>query len=167
MFPRSKSGSAAAVRIAATLSLALAMVLAAPPPAHASGETIFTTQCSLCHQPDGAGLAGQFPRLAGRVPVISADKAGRRYLALVLLHGLYGPITVDGKPISGVMPAIGAQPDQAIADVLNHLLTLGKPAGKRAPFTAAEVAAARAEGSKSGSDVAAERTRLAALKVIP
>lgn len=145
----------------------MALLLAAPLPAHASGETIFTTQCSLCHQPDGTGLAGQFPRLAGRVSVIAADKAGRRYLALVLLHGLYGPIEVDGKPISGVMPAIGTQPDQAIAEALNHLLTLGKPPGKRAPFTAAEVAAVRAEGSKSGSDVAAERARLVALKLIP
>ena len=57
--------------------------------------------------------------------------------------------------------------DQAIADVPNNVFTLAKPSGKVAPITAAEIAAVRAGERKSGSDVAAERARLANLKMIP
>jgi len=121
----------------------------------------------MCHQAAGTGLPGQFPRLAGRVPKIAASPDGRRYLALVLINGLYGPITVDGKAINGVMPAAGSLTDQAIADVLNHVMTLPGHAKKIAPFTAAEIAAVRASGRKSGNAVAAERSRLVAAKLIP
>lgn len=147
------------------------MILAAlaagvPATAPATGPQTYATRCSMCHQPSGAGLPGSFPRLAGRVPVIAKSPDGRRYLAMVLLYGLYGPIAVDGKPISGLMPSMTALTDQAIADVLNHVMTL-KPAGKVAPFTAPEIAAVRAGARKTGSDVAAERGRLAARKLIP
>lgn len=146
---------------------ALAAMLALPGQALATGQQTFAAQCSMCHQPDGAGLPGTFPRLAGRIPAIAGAPEGRRYPVMVLLHGLYGPITIDGKTMSGLMPPMGALSDQAVADVLNHALSLGKPKRKVTPFTAAEVAAVRAEGRKSGSDVAAERTRLAARGLIP
>lgn len=135
--------------------------------AHAGGAQTFAAQCSMCHQPSGAGLPGSFPRISGRVPQIASTPDGRRYLAMVLLYGMIGPITVDGKAISGVMPSMGSMGDQGIADVLNHVLTLGKPAKKPAPFTAAEVAKVRSGGRKSASDVGLERSRLAALKLIP
>jgi mono/diheme cytochrome c family protein len=143
------------------------VAMAVPVHALATGPQTFSAQCSMCHQPNGAGLPGSFPRLAGRVPVIAGSPGGRRYLAMVLLYGLYGPITVDGKRISGLMPAMASLSDQAIADVLNHVLTLEKPARKVAPFTAAEIAAVRAGAGKTGSDVATERARLAGLKLIP
>lgn len=144
------------------------MILAAglPGAALATGQQTYATRCSMCHQPSGAGLPGSFPRLAGRVPVIAKSPEGRRYLAMVLLYGLYGPISVDGKPISGLMPSMTTLTDQAIADVLNHAMTL-KAVGKVAPFTAPEIAAVRAGARKTGSDVAAERARLAARKLIP
>ena len=145
----------------ATLAAAISM------PALATGPQTYSAQCSMCHQPGGAGLPGSFPRLAGRVPVIARSPEGRRYLAMVLLYGLYGPITIDGKPISGLMPTMAALSDQAIADVLNHVMTLQKPAGKVVPFTAAEIAAVRAGARKSSGDVAAERARLVARKLIP
>lgn len=143
------------------------LVLAVPVPALATGPQTYSAQCSMCHQPSGAGLPGSFPRLAGRVPVIAGSPAGRRYLAMVLLHGLYGPITVDGKRVSGLMPSMASLSDQAVADVLNHVMTLEKTARKIPPFTAAEIGAVRAGGGKTGSDVAAERARLAGLKLIP
>lgn len=146
--------------------LACALV-GVPVAATATGPQTYATRCSMCHQPSGAGLPGSFPRLAGRVPVIARSADGRRYLAMVLLYGLYGPITVDGKPVSGLMPSMASLTDQAIADVLNHAVGLQKAAAKVAPFTAAEIAAVRAGGRKSGSDVAAERGRLAARKLIP
>ena len=149
-------------------TMALATLAAAMPvPALATGPQTYSARCSMCPQPDGAGLPGSFPRVAGRVPVIARSPEGRRYLAMVLLFGIYGPITVDGKPISGMMPTMASLNDQAIADVLNHVMTLQKAAGKVTPFTAAEIAAVRAGVHKSSSDVAAERARLAARKLIP
>lgn len=153
------------MRIAWAITV-LAVALAQPATAAPTGQQTFAAQCSLCHQSDGGGLAGQFPRLAGRVPTIASNPEGRRYLATVLLYGMYGAINVDGTPISGMMPAVGSLSDQAVADVLNHLLTL-KPARKVAPFTAAEIALVRAADRKGGSEVAAERTRLAGLGIIP
>lgn len=156
------------MRLAYATTMTLATLAATMPGAvSATGPQTFSTRCSMCHQPDGAGLPGSFPRLAGRVPVIARSPDGRRYLAMVLLYGLYGPITVDGKPISGLMPSMGSLDDQGIADVLNHVITLQKAGAKVTPFTAAEIAAVRAGGRKTGSDVAAERARLATRKLIP
>jgi mono/diheme cytochrome c family protein len=151
----------------ARLALLALAAAASPHAAFATGQQTFAAQCSMCHQKNGAGLPGQFPRLAGRVPQIASSPGGRRYLAMVLINGLYGPITVDGRAISGLMPAAGALSDQAIADVLNHALTLPGSAKKVAAFTAAEIAAVRAIGRKSGSEVAAERSRLVTAKLIP
>lgn len=152
-----------------TLALAAAMALLAgqSAAAGAAGQKDYAARCSMCHQPSGAGLAGQFPRLAGRLGKIAAKPEGRRYLALVLLYGLYGPINVDGRAVSGVMPAMGSMSDAAIADLLNHAVALPKATKGGAPFTAAEVAKVRAEGRKSGSEVAAERARLVAKGLIP
>ncbi len=144
---------------------ALAALL--PATAHAGGAQTFAAQCSMCHQPSGAGLPGSFPRIAGRVPQIASTPDGRRYLAMVLLYGMIGPISVDGKALNGLMPSMGSMGDQGVADVLNHVLTLGKPAKKVAPFTAAEIAKVRSGGRKSASDVGLERSRLAARKLIP
>ena len=149
-------------------TIALAAIAAThATPALATGQQTYSGQCSMCHQPTGAGLPGTFPRLAGRVPIIAGSPDGRKYLASVLLYGLYGPVMIDGKQISGLMPPMASLNDQAIADVLNHVLTLGKPGRKIAPFTAAEIAAVRAGVRKSGAVVGEERKRLVGLKLIP
>ena len=154
------------MRIAVALAITVATMAA--PPALATGQQTFAAQCSMCHQPDGAGLPGRFPRLKGRIAAIAGSPEARSYPIMVLLHGLYGPITVDGQQISGLMPPVGGQlNDQAVAEVLNHVVSLGKPAKKVAPFTAAEVAAVRAGDHMSGSDIAAERGRLAGRGLIP
>lgn len=120
----------------------------------------------MCHQTTGAGLPGQFPRLNERVAKISATPEGRAYLIKVLLFGMYGSITVDGKPINGLMPTMGGMSDQDIADVLNHVVSL-KKVGKPAPFTAAEVATIRSGPKMATSAVAAERAKLVADGKIP
>jgi mono/diheme cytochrome c family protein len=142
-------------------------VAAAAVSAHATGPQTFSTRCSMCHQPSGAGLPGQFPRLSGRVSQIAASPDGRRYLALVMLYGMYGAITVDGKPIMGLMPNMGTLKDQDVADVLNHAVALKKAPKPVTAFTAAEIATVRASGKKMASEVAAERSRLAAKGLIP
>jgi mono/diheme cytochrome c family protein len=150
---------------------AVALMVAGTAPAMAAPTTpLFTSRCGMCHQPDAAGLPGQFPRLAGRSAAIAAAPGGRRYLALVLLRGMFGKIDVDGRPLTGMMPSMGTMKDQEIADLLTHVTQLpgaGKPAKKIAPFTAAEIAKVRAEPSMTAQAVGAERAKLASTAGFP
>lgn len=146
--------------------LGLAIVLAAAPVRAADPKASYLARCSMCHQAGAQGLPGQFPRLAGRAGEIAAAPEGRRYLARVALWGLYGPIEVEGKPINGMMPGVAATSDAEIADVLNHLIAVGKTAKPAKAFKPAEIAAVRAEGRVSGTDNAALRKTLVEKGVI-
>ena len=112
-------------------------------------------------------MPGQFPRLSGRIAQIAGKPDGRAYLAKVLLFGLYGSIIVDGKPITGMMPAVGTMSDQDIADVLTHVAGLQKAAKPAAAFTAAEIGKARAEGKLTSAGVASVRTDLVTKGIVP
>lgn len=124
----------------------------------------YRANCQVCHQATGAGLPGQFPRLAGRVGTIAAKPEGRAYLIDVLLHGMAGKIVVDGKPVMGLMPPFARLSDADIAATLTHAARLG--GGKAAAFTPAEVKARRAAG-RSMAMVKADRERLTLAGVIP
>lgn len=128
-------------------------------------EPNYTARCQMCHQRNGEGVAGQFPRLSGRVDKIAATAQGRRYLILVVLHGIAGGITVEGRGITGFMPPMGVLKDEQIASILNALSATG--AKKPAPFTASEVAGVRAQGRMSATQIAAERTKLVAAGLLP
>lgn len=147
-------------------TLALGAGLCLTGAAHATGTATYLSRCSMCHQPSGAGLPGQFPRLSGRVAQIAASPAGRALLGKIMLYGMYGSIKVDGKMISGLMPPMGSLADQDVADVLNYVVAFkkgGKPVG---PFTAAEVAKLRTV-KMSGAAVGAERNDLATKGLVP
>lgn len=132
--------------------LIAAPALAAPPAA-------WVNNCQVCHQADGAGLPGQFPRLKGRAAAMAATPQGRTYLAGTVVHGAAGRIVVDGKPIVGVMPGFATLPDAGIAAALNHAIA----GGNAAPFKPAEIAAAR---KTTPADVKAARAALVAAGVI-
>lgn len=90
---------------------------AAAPAVAADGASLFQSQCSVCHQPKGQGVAGQFPPLAG-----NHDLFRDRLLPVyVLLNGLSGPIDVDGKAYNGQMPSMAHLSDAEIAAVVNHV----------------------------------------------
>jgi mono/diheme cytochrome c family protein len=92
----------------------------APVVANAAGEAIYAANCVACHQPNGQGMPGAFPPLAGSEWVTGSVD---RPIAIVL-HGLQGPITVAGTEYNGVMVAggtAGAMDDQQIADVLSYV----------------------------------------------
>src|ERR1700681_1668469 len=58
------------------------------------GKKIFLANCSVCHQPNGLGAAGQgYPPLAGSEYV----NGGTRRLGMIVLKGLQGPLTVKGQ----------------------------------------------------------------------
>jgi mono/diheme cytochrome c family protein len=138
-----------AALVAATLAAAST---AAPAP---NGAALFA-RCAACHTATGKGVPGAYPPLDSDFRKLTAKPAGRRYLVLTVTRGLNGAITVEGKPYRSVMPAQTGMDDAAVAAVLNHVGTAIAKAGPAfRPFTAPEVATARASGGAlSGADVA-------------
>lgn len=123
-------------------TLASAAAAQTPPADH--GAKIYQ-RCAACHLPNGQGVPGAFPALAGRVSHAAARDDGRDYLVMAVVAGLMGAIEVDGKTIRGVMPAQAGLTDADIAAVLNHVIVMpGAGAVKAKPFTADEVAAIKA-----------------------
>lgn len=84
------------------------------------GEGIYQDLCASCHQPHGLGIPGRFPPLAGSEWVVGpADYAIR-----ILLHGVYGPLSVHGQNWNLHMPAPGLQArldDEKAAQVLTYI----------------------------------------------
>lgn len=151
-----------------------AVAAGAVPALGADGSGLFTQNCLMCHQTGAVGLAGQFPRLAGRVAAISSKPQGRAYLIDVLTYGMAGKITVDDQPIVGLMPPFAQLSNDDVAGVLSYVQSLegppdGAPRGAHPPaFTAEEVRAGRsATSAKSATDVRAERQSLEDAKIIP
>ncbi len=83
----------------------------------ARGKAVYMGTCSTCHQLEGQGLSGVFPPLA-KSDFLMADKARS---IQVVLAGLSGKITVNGKEYSNVMPPLANFTDHEIADVLTYV----------------------------------------------
>ncbi len=86
------------------------------------GSQVYMQVCFACHQPTGLGLPGMFPPLASS-DWASAPKPDR--LIRMVLHGVTGPITLNGKPFTTpapIMPPQGAAlNDDQIASVLTYV----------------------------------------------
>jgi mono/diheme cytochrome c family protein len=111
----------------------------------AMGKILFNTggACVTCHQPNGQGVPGVFPPLAGSEWAQgSADRVIR-----IVLFGLQGPVHVRGADFgAAVMPAFGPTgtfgwSDEKIADVLTYVRQ--EWGNKAAPITPEQVAAIR------------------------
>ena len=118
----------------------------APALASPDGKTIYA-RCAACHLPTGTGVPGTFPAFDGDFKRLLANPAGRRYLALVVIHGVSGTLTIDAKTYRGAMPPQQLD-DAGVANVLNFIATGFAKAGKAyKPFTPAEVTKIRASGA--------------------
>lgn len=87
-----------------------------------SGRQLYLTTCAGCHGPDGRGLNRFAPPLAGSEWVVGDE----RRLALILLHGIEGPIQVNGKrydapDILPIMPSHSPMDDASIASILTYI----------------------------------------------
>ena len=95
---------------------------AAPGGGNAAGQTVYMTVCFACHQPTGMGLPNMFPPLAGS-DWVNAPKPDR--IIRNVLHGVMGPININGKPFTTpapMMPPQGAAlNDEQIANVLTYV----------------------------------------------
>lgn len=112
------------------------------------GAQTYTTYCGACHQPNGQGVPDTFPPLAGHAPKILDRPGGRDYLARLVLYGLEGQITIDGKSFNAAMPPWEETlSNEELAGALDYVLhSWGNdkvlPAGFQ-PFVPADIAAAR------------------------
>lgn len=130
-----------------TALLLTALLLAAPVAAQAPDGAALYKRCAACHLPSGAGVPGAFPPLQTDFVTLAGKTDGRRYLALVVIKGIAGPLTIDGKAYRSAMPAQSMLDDAGIAAVLNHVgSTIAKAGSGFSTFTPAEVGAARASG---------------------
>jgi len=148
--------AALALLLAAGSAPALADAPAAPDGASLYGR------CAACHTASGAGLPGAFPALNCDFRMMAARPEGRRYLALVVMTGLIGPLTVDGQSYRNVMPAQSGLDAAAVAAVLNHVGTrIAHDGPPFTAFTAAEVAGYAATAPRPGpAELAALHGRL-------
>lgn len=124
-----KPGAAGAGAAAATQSLA------------DIGKGVYSN-CVACHQPNGMGVAGQFPPLAKSEWVTGSEKR----LVAIMLKGLQGPITIGGTKQTYAGNMVGWESslsDKKIAAVVSYIRSQW---GNVAPeVSEAKVAAARKE----------------------
>jgi mono/diheme cytochrome c family protein len=88
----------------------------------ALGRQHYLTTCAGCHGTDGAGMKRFAPPLIGSDWVLGDEKR----LALIVLHGMEGPVKVAGKmydspEILPVMPAHSTMDDAAITAILTYI----------------------------------------------
>ncbi len=103
----------------------------------AAGKDLFAGTCSTCHQGNGEGMAGVFPPLA-KSDYIAADP---KRVPQVILHGLEGPVKVNGKDYTSIMPPMSQLTDDEVANISTYVLnSWGNPGGR---VTKAEAAAIR------------------------
>lgn len=114
-------------------------VLKFPPDAevHRRGAQVYNSICVACHGIDGRGVPDVFPPLARSDWVTGPVDVALR----ILMHGLVGPITVDGAKYNNVMPPLSQLSPAEMADVLTYVRqNFGNDAS---PVTVPEVIAVR------------------------
>jgi nitrite reductase (NO-forming) len=122
----------------------------APPPSREltkderihAGEVIFNQVCFACHQANGQGLPGVFPPLA-KSDYLMAD---RDRAIDIVLHGMQGPITVNGQNYNQVMTPQNLD-DEQIANVLTFVMNSWGNSGDA--VTPDQVRKVRATGNKN------------------
>ena len=130
------------------VAVAAALLLSASPvQAGSEGGGLYMQHCSACHQPNGKGIPGFFPPLAGNSRVTSDDpQKVQEYLRRVIF-GYHGGLIVDNQMYSGRMPPIGyigRVNDSELLDLINYQRTAW--GGKARPVTFTELAEARKAG---------------------
>lgn len=118
------------------------------------GAALFTARCSTCHQPDGMGVRGAIPPLAGSAFVAQ----GPDLVSRILLRGIDGPIRVGDHNFNGHMPSFASVlTDIEIGELATYVAhRFGKSSEK---LEAPAVAKLRTEvadkgGFKGGAEIA-------------
>jgi nitrite reductase (NO-forming) len=110
-----------------------------------AGKALFAGTCSTCHQPNGQGMEGVFPPLA-KSDYIAADP---KRVPNAILHGLVGPVKVNGKDYNSNMPPMSQLTDDEVANISTYVLnSWGNPGGR---VTKDEAAAVRQQKPANAS----------------
>lgn len=138
----SSSGATASAEATASAAAPAASVAAAPAAggqnvASASdGGKIYNQNCSSCHQPNGQGVQGTFPPLAGNATV-TGDPTN---VIHIVKFGKSGAIKVGAAQYNGMMPAWAQSLSNAdIASVVTYIRSAW--GNKASAVTEAKVAA--------------------------
>lgn len=123
--------------------------------AASKGQAIFQKTCAACHQRDGSGRPGLAPPLVGSEWVLAP---GGERLARIVLNGLSGPITVQGREWNLPMPPWRDNlDDDAVAVVLSYIRSgLGT---NRAAAIKPELVNTARQQSHAGPETATELLR--------
>jgi putative heme-binding domain-containing protein len=86
----------------------------------ALGEAVYNATCISCHKEDGRGQPGQAP------PLVDSEWVNGRVdrLTRIVLHGIHGPVKVNGEEWNLKMPGLGNSPvlnDERLAGVLSYV----------------------------------------------
>jgi mono/diheme cytochrome c family protein/glucose/arabinose dehydrogenase len=82
------------------------------------GRKQFAVCCAVCHALSGLGEEGKGPPLVDSEWALGSEQR----LARIVISGLHGPITVEGKVYNNVeMPAVLTMTNQEIADTLTYI----------------------------------------------
>jgi len=148
-------GACAGTRRALAWAVRAVVSLAATPAAGAAdagslaypaGFGSFQANCAVCHGPAGAGLPALAPPVLSYPARYAASVEGRRQLALTVLYGMFGDITVDDKHYNFQMPDFAPLDDATLAATLNFVVfDLGHAPADVKPLTTEEIAAERAQ----------------------
>jgi len=81
------------------------------------GKTIYATICGACHQPNGQGMPGLAPPLAGSEWAVGpADR-----LIRIVTQGMTGPVEVAGTKWQLEMPGLPIFSDEEVAGILTYI----------------------------------------------
>jgi mono/diheme cytochrome c family protein len=124
-------------------------------PAYADGATSFQVNCAVCHGAAGAGLPSLAPPLLTYPALYAASPEGRRQLAMTVLYGLFGAITVAGQRYDFKMPEFSTLDDKTLAATLNFVVfDLGHAPASVQPQAAVSGARARTQTVPRSASIA-------------
>lgn len=111
-----------------------------------AGATTYQANCLVCHGKGGVGLPGLAPPLTGNPARYIGTPEGRQQLAMTVLHGMFGDITVGQQHFNFKMPDFAKLSDDALAEVLNYVVfDLAHAQGDAMPMSAGDLAAERSQ----------------------
>jgi mono/diheme cytochrome c family protein len=146
------------------VALVVTAMAMADEPRYAEGAATFQANCAVCHRATGAGNPGLAPPVIADAPHFAETAEGRRQLAMTVLYGMYGEITVAERRYNFKMPEFSRFDDAQLADVLNYVIfDLGHADAALNPMTPNDLARERAN-AVDGAAVRAHRATVATAK---
>ncbi|PKA96920.1 mono/diheme cytochrome c family protein [Flavobacteriaceae bacterium MAR_2009_75] len=118
------------------------------------GAKLYRQICASCHQANGTGVEGLAPPLVGSEHILPPEK-----LSMIVLHGLKGPIEVDGTmyDLNHSMPGLNSNEtlsDKDISAIVSYVTNAFSKYPKG--LSAKKVRELREMKSKSGSEYTIE-----------